>query len=109
MSLEQLEREIAELAAHINAAPCRWLLLVGELDRREGWLEWGCKSCALALAAPGLRRGDGQRLVPQNRRARLTLGPDTGVPRWDGVRLDVVRAVDCLASRDARLAEPPVP
>jgi Domain of unknown function (DUF222) len=42
----QLEREITELAAHINAATCRWLLLVGELDRREGWAEWGCKSCA---------------------------------------------------------------
>jgi len=75
MSLEQLEREIAELAAHINAAPCRWLLLVGELDRREGWLEWGCKSCALALAAPGLRRGDRQRLVAQNRGAA---GPRAG-------------------------------
>jgi Domain of unknown function (DUF222) len=46
MPLEQLEREITELAAHINAATCRWLLLVGELDRREGWAEWGCKSCA---------------------------------------------------------------
>ncbi len=46
MPLEQLEREITELAAHINAATCRWLLLVGELDRREGWREWGCKSCA---------------------------------------------------------------
>ena len=46
MSLDQLENEITELAGHINAATCRWLLLVGELDRREGWLEWGCKSCA---------------------------------------------------------------
>ncbi|HEY1360229.1 MAG TPA: DUF222 domain-containing protein [Thermoleophilaceae bacterium] len=46
LSLEQLENEITELAAHINAATCRWLLLVGELERREGWAEWGCKSCA---------------------------------------------------------------
>src|SRR4051795_5926974 len=46
LSLEQLENEITELAAHINAATCRWLRLVGELDRREGWLDWGCKSCA---------------------------------------------------------------
>jgi hypothetical protein len=44
--LELLEREIAELAAHIHAATCRFLLLVRELDRREGWAEWGCKSCA---------------------------------------------------------------
>ena len=46
MPLERLEREITELAAHINAATCSWLLLVGEFDRREGWAEWGCKSCA---------------------------------------------------------------
>jgi hypothetical protein len=45
MPLELLEREIAELAAHINAATCRWLVLVGEFDRREGWADWGCKSC----------------------------------------------------------------
>jgi Domain of unknown function (DUF222)/HNH endonuclease len=43
--LEHLEHEITELAAHINAATCRWLLLVGEFDRREGWADWGCKSC----------------------------------------------------------------
>lgn len=43
---ERLEREIGELAAHIHAATCRWLLLVAELDRREGWAEWGCRSCA---------------------------------------------------------------
>ena len=46
LPLELLEREISELAAHIHAATCRFLLLVGELDRREGWAEWGCKSCA---------------------------------------------------------------
>jgi hypothetical protein len=44
--LEQLEREIGELAAHIHAATCRWLGMVAEYDRREGWAEWGCKSCA---------------------------------------------------------------
>ncbi|MGH2821645.1 MAG: hypothetical protein ACRDLY_01215, partial [Thermoleophilaceae bacterium] len=46
LPLELLEREITQLAAHIHAATCRFLLLVGELDRREGWAEWGCKSCA---------------------------------------------------------------
>jgi len=44
--LERLELEISELAAHIHAATCRWLGLVAEFDRREGWAEWGCKSCA---------------------------------------------------------------
>jgi Domain of unknown function (DUF222)/HNH endonuclease len=46
MPLERMEREITELAAHINAATCSWLLLVREFDRREGWADWGCKSCA---------------------------------------------------------------
>ena len=46
LPMERLEREIGELAAHIHAATCRWLLLVAELDRREGWAEWGCRSCA---------------------------------------------------------------
>jgi hypothetical protein len=36
MPVERLEREITRQAAHINAATCRWLLLVGEFDRREG-------------------------------------------------------------------------
>ena len=46
MPLDLLERQITELAAHIHAATCRFLLLVAELDRREGWAQWGCKSCA---------------------------------------------------------------
>lgn len=45
-TLEDLENEICALAAHIAAATCRWLLLVGEFDAREGWAEWGVTSCA---------------------------------------------------------------
>jgi hypothetical protein len=45
-SLEQLEREICELAAHIAAATCQWLMLIAEFDMREGWAEWGVHSCA---------------------------------------------------------------
>jgi hypothetical protein len=48
--LELLEREISELAAHIHAATCRWLVMVAEYDRREGWAGWGCKSCASWLS-----------------------------------------------------------
>ncbi len=44
--LEQVEREICELAAHLAAATCRWLLLIAEFDERLGWAEWGVKSCA---------------------------------------------------------------
>jgi hypothetical protein len=45
--LEALETEICELAAHINAAMCRWLLLIAEFDERGGWGDGGgTKSCA---------------------------------------------------------------
>jgi hypothetical protein len=50
LPLERLESEITELAAHVNAATCRWLCLVGEFDRREAWGEWGCKTCAAWLS-----------------------------------------------------------
>lgn len=45
MPTERLEAEIKTLAGHIAAAMCRWLLLVAEFDRREGWLGWECRSC----------------------------------------------------------------
>ncbi|HEY2655584.1 MAG TPA: DUF222 domain-containing protein [Solirubrobacteraceae bacterium] len=45
-SLEDLEREICELAGHIAAATCRWLELLAEFDDRRGWAEWGIRSCA---------------------------------------------------------------
>ena len=34
------------LSAHLSAAMCRWLMLVAEFDRREGWRGWGLRSCA---------------------------------------------------------------
>ncbi|MDQ3571148.1 MAG: 13E12 repeat family protein, partial [Actinomycetota bacterium] len=46
LPLERLEAEITELAADIWAATSRWLGLVAEFDRREGWASWGCRSCA---------------------------------------------------------------
>lgn len=44
--LEDLENEICELAGHIAAATCRWLLLIAEFDQRQGWAQWGVNSCA---------------------------------------------------------------
>jgi hypothetical protein len=44
--LERLEAEICELAGHLAAGECRWLLLLSEFDRREGWAGWGLQSCA---------------------------------------------------------------
>ena len=72
MAVERLEGEIAELAAHVNAATCRWLLLVGEFDRREGWARWGCRSCAQWLSYRcGLSPAAGRERV---RVARLLAG-----------------------------------
>ena len=57
----RLADEITALAAHINAATCRWLELIAEFDRREAWAEWGMRSCAHWIAwrcalAPGPAR-----------------------------------------------------
>lgn len=44
--LGRLGREIVARAGDIEAAMCRWLGLVAEFDRRSGWAEEGCRSCA---------------------------------------------------------------
>ena len=44
--LESLEAEITELWGHINAATARFLALLAEFDRREGWAQHGLSSCA---------------------------------------------------------------
>ena len=45
-ALSEIENEITELAGHLTAAHYRWLTLIGEFDRRNGWVEGGCTSCA---------------------------------------------------------------
>src|SRR5438552_10782545 len=50
LELGELESELATLAAHLSAGTCRWLELVGELDRRGGWAEEGAGSCAAWVA-----------------------------------------------------------
>jgi hypothetical protein len=44
LPLELIEREIEELATRITAGNARWLELVAEFDRREGWGDTGCRS-----------------------------------------------------------------
>ncbi len=46
LPLEHLEHEICQLSAHLAASMCRWLMLVAEFDRREGWAGDGVRSCA---------------------------------------------------------------
>ena len=45
-SLQDLADQISELAGHLNAADRRWLMLIAEFDRREGWAAHGARSCA---------------------------------------------------------------
>ena len=46
LSTSDLVAAITTLAGHLNAANARLLALIAELDRRQGWAEWGVKSCA---------------------------------------------------------------
>jgi hypothetical protein len=45
-TVEELEVEITTLAAHLNAATYRFLVLIADFDRRGGWSGWGVRSCA---------------------------------------------------------------
>src|SRR5580700_8587164 len=48
--LERLEAEICELAGHLAAATCRFLVLLGDFDARRGWADWEMSSCAAWLS-----------------------------------------------------------
>src|ERR1035438_8239022 len=48
--LERVEAQICELAGHLTAATCRFLVLVGDFDARRGWASWEMSSCAAWLS-----------------------------------------------------------
>jgi hypothetical protein len=50
LDADELESELATLAAHLYAGTCRWLELVAELDRRGEWVVQGARSYAHWLA-----------------------------------------------------------
>jgi Domain of unknown function (DUF222)/HNH endonuclease len=59
--LERLEARLCELAGHLTAATCQFLLLVADFDQRQGWADWHLPSCAAWLSwkcqlAPGTAR-----------------------------------------------------
>ena len=45
-SIDELATEIFTLAGHINAANHRFLTLIAEFDRRQGWSDSATQSCA---------------------------------------------------------------
>jgi len=69
--LERLEADIVSQAGHLAAAECRWLLSVAEYDRREGWAQWGCWSCAMWL---GWKCGIARRSAQEKVRVARALG-----------------------------------
>src|SRR5581483_3687189 len=71
MPLERLEAEICELAGHLAAGECRWLLLLSEFDRREGWAGFGLQSCAHWLS---YRCGVGLQAAREKLRVARRLG-----------------------------------
>ena len=48
--LERLEAQICELAGHLAATTCRFLVLLGDFDARRGWASWEMNSCAAWLS-----------------------------------------------------------
>src|SRR6516225_11015400 len=48
--LERLEAQICELAGHLAAATCRFLVLLADFDSRQGWASWEMTSCAAWLS-----------------------------------------------------------
>ena len=48
--LERLEAQICELAGHLTAATCRFLVLLADFDARRGWASWEMNSCASWLS-----------------------------------------------------------
>jgi hypothetical protein len=46
LPIRELEAQITELAGHLNAAGYRWLRLIAEFDRRQGWSDGCTRSCA---------------------------------------------------------------
>jgi hypothetical protein len=45
-SMQRLKDEITKLAGHLNAANHRFLMLIAEFDRRQGWSDGATQSCA---------------------------------------------------------------
>lgn len=70
MTTPALETELVGLAGHLAAAQCRFLLLLGEFDRRRAWAGPGMRSCAQWL---GWRVGLGRRAARDQLRVARTL------------------------------------
>jgi hypothetical protein len=109
--LERLEAQICELAGHLAAATCRFLVLLGDFDARRGWADWEMSSCAAWLswkccrpdgtaipASPPLPQPGGT--IGNCHEADIT--PETIIPPWYGERLDLDHAIYVCFANAAR-------
>jgi hypothetical protein len=98
--LEALEEEIVVLAAHIDAAEHRLLVLVAEFDRLRGWVLGGHRSCAHWLAfRTGIDMGAARERV---RAARVLVDlPETSASMSRGeLSFSAVRALTRVATAE---------
>jgi hypothetical protein len=99
-ALEELEEEIAILAAHIHAATHRLLTLIADFDQRRGWELGGHRSCAHWLSArTGIDLGAAREKV---RTARVLEGlPQTSACMARGeLSFSQVRALSRVATEE---------
>src|SRR5262249_2030487 len=99
VELERLGDEIAELAAHLDAATARLLDLIREFDARGGWGN-GFPSCA---PWPSWRVGPAMGAAPGAARAARAPGgvaPRGGAMAWGELACSKVRALTRVATPD---------
>ncbi len=89
-SIDELAAEICTLTGHINAASHRWLMLIAEFDRRNGWSDSATQSCAHWLNWKcGIAMGAA--------REKVRVAPGAREPA-EGLRCDGVREAELFQS-----------
>ncbi len=97
---ERLADEIAELAAHLDAATHRFLTLIGHFDESDGWGDQGALSCAHWLSwRVGLDLGAAREHVRVARALRSLPQTDEAL-RLGQVSYSKVRALTRVASAE---------
>ncbi len=101
---ERLGDEIAELAAHLDAATHRFLTLIGRFDESGGWGDQGALTCAHWLSwRVGLELGAAREHVRVARALRALPHTDDAL-RLGQVSYSKVRALTRVASPDNETA-----
>ena len=106
--LERLEAQICELAGHLAAATCRFLVLLGDFDARRGWAQLGdgfLRAVAVVEVPAVVRHGAGA--CPGGAGAAGPAGDPGPVRRRAKLSYAKVRALTRIATpaTEAGLAE----